>query len=297
MLSGTGVNIFGGGVTVVRYDVAAARSHRIDVIASEETMWSVTGLAVTDDGSAIVLASGEAGEFPPRNLVLARGDGSGVRQLTTGQYWETSPSWLPDGSAVVFQSDRCCATSSETGTYQLYAVEATGGDPRRITNGDEDDLLPAVSPDGTRVAFIRQVRQSAQASLWLVTLDGTEERRVLDFSERFPTALAWAPSGRDVFVASAGVNDATPDIVRIAVDDAQPQPRTVYRCARACGLGAGGIAASPDGRWLAVAVAVTDQTQPSTVVIVDLASGETRRLPGTRADGVCCLAWQPAPPQ
>ncbi|MDQ3991682.1 MAG: DPP IV N-terminal domain-containing protein, partial [Actinomycetota bacterium] len=64
---------------------------------------------------------------------------SELRQLTDLPGVESSPSWSPDGSALVFASDG-----------DLYVVAASGGPPRRLTSGPALDITPAwgYRPDG-----------------------------------------------------------------------------------------------------------------------------------------------------
>ena len=57
-----------------------------------------------------------------------------------------SPAWTPDGRSIVFSSDRA-------GSWDLWRVPASGGEPERLTAEPGDELLPAVSPDGARIAF------------------------------------------------------------------------------------------------------------------------------------------------
>ena len=47
---------------------------------------------------------------------------------------------------IVFASDR-------TGNNEIYSMAADGTDLRRITNNPGEDILPAWSPDGTKIAF------------------------------------------------------------------------------------------------------------------------------------------------
>ncbi|MEQ9247020.1 MAG: Tol-Pal system beta propeller repeat protein TolB, partial [Nitratireductor sp.] len=50
-------------------------------------------------------------------------------RLTTSNAIDTSPSYSPDGSQIVFTSDR-------GGRAQIYVMSASGGDPKRISFGD-----------------------------------------------------------------------------------------------------------------------------------------------------------------
>src|SRR6266511_3320237 len=70
---------------------------------------SITGLAVSPNGLLIAVSNG-GGESPPRNIFVMQSDGSGLRQITSGEFQEVDPAWAPDGSRIVFSSTRCCAS-------------------------------------------------------------------------------------------------------------------------------------------------------------------------------------------
>jgi Tol biopolymer transport system component len=71
---------------------------------------------------------------------------------TEGPSNDVEPSWLPDGDAIVFASDR---DDAQRLIRSLYMVDVDGTGLRRLTRGF-DDGAPAVSPDGTKVAFVRR---------------------------------------------------------------------------------------------------------------------------------------------
>ena len=61
--------------------------------------------------------------------IYAMDSGSGAAsRLTSAPSIETAPSYSPDGSQIVFESDR-------SGTQQIYIMSAGGGEPVRISNG------------------------------------------------------------------------------------------------------------------------------------------------------------------
>ena len=52
-------------------------------------------------------------------------DGTGRRALTDNDRQDFFPSWSPDGSTIVFSSDR-------DGAVELYLMDADGGNQRRL---------------------------------------------------------------------------------------------------------------------------------------------------------------------
>ena len=106
-------------------------------------------------------------------------------RLTSSPSIETAPSFSPDGSRIVFESDR-------SGTQQLYVMPANGGEPTRISFGQGRYGTPVWSPRGDLVAFTKQSK--GRFHIGVMRLDGSEERLLTaSFLDEGPT---WAPNGR-----------------------------------------------------------------------------------------------------
>jgi TolB protein len=88
-------------------------------------------LAWKPDGSQILTSSNahpQPGESS--NLYVLRPDGTGLRSLThfkAGSPNALPGSWSPDGRRIILKTD-------ETGDFQLYLMDADGGNRRRITS-------------------------------------------------------------------------------------------------------------------------------------------------------------------
>jgi dipeptidyl aminopeptidase/acylaminoacyl peptidase len=86
----------------------------------------------------------------PRNLWLAKFDGSGNRALTFGENKQSHPRWSPDGQWLAFLSDR----TDENENDQLWILSSAGGEAEQLTKekGSVDDF--AWSPDSKRIVLV-----------------------------------------------------------------------------------------------------------------------------------------------
>jgi dipeptidyl aminopeptidase/acylaminoacyl peptidase len=73
-------------------------------------------------------------------------DAAPPKRLTPEGWNVNSPSFSNDGSTVYF-------LSAKSGSMQLYAIPAHGGEPKRLTDFASDVGSYKVSPDGKRIAF------------------------------------------------------------------------------------------------------------------------------------------------
>ncbi len=79
------------------------------------------------------------------------------------------PTLSPDGNIMAYSSDRL-----ETGNFELWVQQASGGKPRRLTDHPADDWFPSFSPDGSQVVF-RSERDGG--GIFAVDAVGGEEPR------------------------------------------------------------------------------------------------------------------------
>src|SRR5579884_1744271 len=116
--------------------------------------------------SAGIAARNPAYARDGRLAVSVRGDlwvvspGGEWTQLTSGPAWDREPAWTPDGSAIVFSSDR-------SGKFEIYKVAVTPGapaEPEQLTHSPLSDEQPVVARDG-RIIFVRG--RLGAASLWV----------------------------------------------------------------------------------------------------------------------------------
>lgn len=104
------------------------------------------------DGSYRIAFSRQekVGEWLQGRIWSIRSNGTDLRPVTRGgEYLEDSPSWSPDGTAILF------TRIGGTALSDLWLVNAGGGSERQLlaVNPDGEQRYPAWSPDGAYIAF------------------------------------------------------------------------------------------------------------------------------------------------
>jgi len=58
-----------------------------------------------------------------------------------------APCWSPDGATIAFNVDKFGVMAN------IFQIDLDGGNRRRLTAGPKIDAQPAISPDGSKLAF------------------------------------------------------------------------------------------------------------------------------------------------
>ena len=92
------------------------------------------------------------------------------------------------------------AVSDGAAADDVFVVDLSGGRPVRLTDGPEREYDPALSPDGSLVAYRRNPRaDSDDADIWVMAVDGSGKRNLTHAPELANWAPAWTADGRIVF--------------------------------------------------------------------------------------------------
>jgi Tol biopolymer transport system component len=173
------------------------------------------------------------------------------------------PAWSPDGRSLAVGNsaagkgpDRICLVSPDSGAERVL----TSPDP-----GSLGDSLPAFSPGGKFIAFVRAEGQRGITDIYVVPSAGGDATRIT-FDRKTIASLAWASANRIVFASnrsgprmlwSVAANGGKPDLIAIA------------------GRGVIGVAASPpSGRLL-----VTEYIHNTDIWRVDLSQPNVPATP------------------
>lgn len=167
----------------------------------------------------------------------------GTRRLTRQARDDLVTSWLPDGSGLVGLTNRW--SDPAMGNYDIAIFDTATGEARQVTSGPDHDGTPFVSPDGARIAFVRE-SDEAPPQVCLVTFDG------------LGAPDCRLPGGHPV-AQLLGWSSATELVLTLERDRARPLVRYDWlRNEQTLVLGSHTYRAvlSPDRRWVAAAVRI-----------------------------------------
>ena len=127
-----------------------------------------------------------------------------VRQLTTGNYYEHSIDWSPEGDEIMFVSNRS-PDPDRFFNYDIFAVKVADGTIRRLTDTKSAEYRPQWSPDGRTIAFQATTRPLTSSEttmedthVWVMGADGSDRRELCKVDNR-QGAPKWSPDGQALY--------------------------------------------------------------------------------------------------
>jgi Tol biopolymer transport system component len=187
--------------------------------------WQDAFPAFTADGSNVVFSSNRASTNNTLWLVSADSPG-GLTKLTYTEAADYSPSVAPDNRTIAYTSIPPNAEEP-----QIWSLSRDNNLLTQLREGES----PQVSPDGKRILFVRQIKNSDKGNgplhqLWIMSIDGANETQLTQNTDYDVIDPRWSPDGKWIVYASNEGYDShnrqNYDIWLMKADGSQPTQLT-----------------------------------------------------------------------
>lgn len=195
-------------------------------------------------------------------------DGSDLQVVTSGPGIHEIPSWAPDGSWLAYDFSPLQDLEDPAFRTTIWRIGADGSDPALLGDPEAFDTEPRMSPDGTRVAFVRWYPDDGWTNRVILRDIETGEERPLTSQARSFEHPEWSPEGRWIILNTPDgeVEGIAPSVLRFDADDPAAEPVVLVTGTSS----SGGVKPmySPDGARIAF-VCVTPTRTPDGLCVMD----------------------------
>ena len=146
------------------------------------------------DGAKLVYVFTPAGQGG--SIWVMDADGSNQKLLSSSSVDESHPSFSPDGTQIIFTSDR-------DGDDDIYVMNENGLNVRPLTSNNAIDRGSSWSTDGSRIVFASN-RDGGSPEIYIMDSNGANQTR-LTYDPAFDVDPRWAPRKRGVEVSEASI--------------------------------------------------------------------------------------------
>jgi Tol biopolymer transport system component/DNA-binding winged helix-turn-helix (wHTH) protein len=216
-----------------------------------------------------------------------------IAPFTTFPGFEIGPSFSPDGNQIVF----AWFGYEREFQFDLYVKQVGQEQVLQLTHHPATFLVPAWSPDGRFIAFMRQAEPDA-TGIYLISPLGGTERKLAGFNPYYggwdPIALSWSADGKWLAFAKASSpnssTDSSPEhfnihLVNVETTEERMLPSPAKDCVHTWQP-----SFSPDGRYLASVCVLGEGV--AKIYVQNPDGKQAREVSGARSsEGFAGITW------
>ncbi len=161
--------------------VCGGSLHAQDKVYYYDPVWSADG--------KIAFYSNLNGNY---DIYLVNKDGTGLKQITSHEATDSSPSFTADGKKILF-------TSKRDGNSEVYSYDRESKKLTRITNTPSNESSPRISSNGEWIVF--ESRADGHRDVFIARADGTEVTNLTN-QEANDFRPIWSNNGQLIYFQS-----------------------------------------------------------------------------------------------
>jgi dipeptidyl aminopeptidase/acylaminoacyl peptidase len=161
----------------------------------------------TSDSAAILVSQDNDGDERVRLFRVRVADPGVMDPLTAADpnHYLRGGQLHKDGRWLIYAANLDAASGEEIETDRLYKHDLQTDERLVLASPEKGSISwPELNLQGTHILYSRNDLHPAGQQVWLVDIEGLEDREILNFGPRIKISASWFPDGRRVlFVAEA----------------------------------------------------------------------------------------------
>lgn len=168
--------------------------------------------------------------------------GKALSQITeSSDAFESCPSFSPDGNLLVYSKIQYSyyrkanwasflfGFGGSTGVVEyseLWLKNLSTGETTLLGSGYQ----PSFSPDGKKITYVRYSSDAKSTSIWIMSLDGSEQTQITDAKKGYALHPRFSPNGKHLIFQSSKKDKKDADLYVIDTDGNNLTQLTINKC-------------------------------------------------------------------
>ncbi len=136
------------------------------------------------------------------HLFIVSAQGGAPRQLTSGDYNHSAPSWTADGKHLIFSANRSEKADLEPNNTHIFKVNIASRELSQLTKGKGPHENPVVSPDGKLIVYTSYEDRYVGYQLdhvFVMDVNGKNAKELKHGLDMDFKNFVWAKDGKSIF--------------------------------------------------------------------------------------------------